>query len=68
MQFIQVDIATELSSGQLAKMREEIVEIVHEAIGSARAHINVAIREIPRDRLVEAGRTHDAQVAATAQP
>lgn len=64
MPFIQVDIATELSPSQLAQLREEIVETVHEAIGSARAHINVAIREVPRDRIVEAGQTHLEKVAA----
>jgi hypothetical protein len=33
------------------------VDIVHDAIGSARAHINVAIRQVPVAGLVEAGGT-----------
>ena len=57
MPFIQVDIAAGLSGDQLAVLREQIVEVVHDAIGSSRAHINVAIRELPADQIVEAGRT-----------
>ena len=63
MPFIQVDIATELSPGQLAQMREDVVEIVHDAIGSAREHINVAIRQLPKERIVEAGQTHTERVS-----
>jgi phenylpyruvate tautomerase PptA (4-oxalocrotonate tautomerase family) len=55
MPFIQVDITEGLSEAQFATLREQIVEVVHEAIGSARAHINVAIRELPAGRIVEAG-------------
>ncbi len=61
MPFIQVDIATGLTDAQLAELREQIVEVVHDAIGSTRAHINVAIRQLPPSGIVEAGRTHTAE-------
>jgi phenylpyruvate tautomerase PptA (4-oxalocrotonate tautomerase family) len=64
MPFIQVDIAEGLTPEQLAAMRHQIVEIVHDAIGSARAHINVAIHELPPERIVEAGRTESAHAFA----
>ena len=62
MPFIQVDIAEGLSAAQLAAMREQIVEVVHDSIGSSRAHINVAIRQLPRDQIVEAGQTRKSDV------
>lgn len=61
MPFIQVDIAQKLTPDQVARMSEEIVDIVHEAIGSARAHINVAIRQLPSENLVEAGKINCAR-------
>lgn len=64
MPFIQVDIAEGLTRPQLAEMRERIVEVVHDAIGSARAHVNVAIRELPADRIVEAGVTRGVDAAS----
>jgi 4-oxalocrotonate tautomerase family enzyme len=65
MPFIQVDITQGLTDVQLARLREEIVDVVHEAIGSARAHINVAIHELPTERLVEAGQTSTTASAGT---
>ena len=61
MPFIQVDITEGLTHDQLAQMRQQIVEVVHDAIGSARAHINVAIHEVPAERIVEAGHTGAAR-------
>ena len=61
MPYIQVDVRAGLSGSQLAELRRQIVEVVHEAIGSARPHINVAIRELPADNLVEAGQTEVAE-------
>ena len=58
MPFIQVDITEGLSAAQLATMREQIVEVVHSSIGSSRAHINVAIRVLPKEQIVEAGQTN----------
>jgi GTP-sensing pleiotropic transcriptional regulator CodY len=39
-----------------------VVDIVHDAIGSARAHINVAIRQLPAAGLIEAGGTLAAEL------
>jgi len=55
MPFIQVDIRSTLSQEQRLLLSARIVDTVHEAIGSARAHINVAIREIEPGALVEGG-------------
>ncbi|HTQ89446.1 MAG TPA: tautomerase family protein [Streptosporangiaceae bacterium] len=55
MPFIQVDVRAGLSPEQRVLLSTRIVDIVHDAIGSARAHINVAIREIEPGALVEAG-------------
>jgi 4-oxalocrotonate tautomerase family enzyme len=63
MPFIQVDINEGLTQEQLAQLRARIVDTVHEAIGSARAHINVAIHEQPPGRLVEAGNVDPAPAA-----
>lgn len=57
MPFIQIDITEGLTDTQLAALREQVVTVVHESIGSARAHINVAIHELPASRIIEAGRT-----------
>jgi phenylpyruvate tautomerase PptA (4-oxalocrotonate tautomerase family) len=64
MPYIQVDVRAGLSGSQLAELRRQIVEVVHEAIGSARPHINVAIRELPAENLVEAGQTEVAEDAS----
>lgn len=55
MPYIQVDTRTELSPEQRALLGKQIVEVVHAAIGSARAHINVAIRQAESGGIVEAG-------------
>jgi phenylpyruvate tautomerase PptA (4-oxalocrotonate tautomerase family) len=62
MPFIQVDINEGLTQEQLAQLRVRIVDTVHDAIGSAHAHINVAIREQPAGCLVEAGNTQPMPV------
>jgi phenylpyruvate tautomerase PptA (4-oxalocrotonate tautomerase family) len=53
--YIQVDTATPLTPEQRALLGKQIVEVVHAAIGSSRAHINVAIRQAESGGLVEAG-------------
>ena len=53
MPYIQVDVRAGLSPEQRVLLSSRIVDIVHDAIGSARAHINVAIREIEPGALVE---------------
>jgi phenylpyruvate tautomerase PptA (4-oxalocrotonate tautomerase family) len=55
MPFIQVDVRSGLSAEQRAALSMRIVDVVHDAIGSARAHINVAIREVEPGGLVESG-------------
>ena len=55
MPFIQVDVRAGLSPEQRAALSNQIVDVVHEAIGSARAHINVAIRDAEPGGLVQAG-------------
>lgn len=55
MPFIQVDVREGLTSEQLAELGTRIVDVVHDAIGSARPHVNVSIRQIPAGGLVEAG-------------
>jgi phenylpyruvate tautomerase PptA (4-oxalocrotonate tautomerase family) len=55
MPYIQVDTRTELTAAQRALLGERIVEVVHAAIGSSRAHINVAIRQAEPAGIVEAG-------------
>lgn len=64
MPFIQIDITEGLSATQLADLRERVVTVVHESIGSARAHINVAVRELPRGRIVEAGHVASPQAVS----
>jgi phenylpyruvate tautomerase PptA (4-oxalocrotonate tautomerase family) len=56
--FIQVDIRAGIDPRSKVQLAERIVDVVHEAIGSARAHINVAIREIDTTGLVESGEVH----------
>lgn len=55
MPFIQVDVREGLTPEQLAELGSRIVDVVHDAIGSARPHINVSIRQIPACGLIEAG-------------
>ena len=68
MPYIQVDTATPLTDEQFALLREKIVDIVHESIGSARAHINVAIRTLPAQAIVEAGRAAPGAVGGDSRP
>jgi phenylpyruvate tautomerase PptA (4-oxalocrotonate tautomerase family) len=63
MPFIQVDVRAGLSPEQRAALSMRIVDVVHEAIGSARAHINVAIREVESGGLVESGQVVLAEPA-----
>ena len=67
MPYIQIDTATPLTDEQLALLREKIVDVVHESIGSARAHINAAIRTLPAQAIVEAGRAAPVAVGRDGQ-
>jgi phenylpyruvate tautomerase PptA (4-oxalocrotonate tautomerase family) len=64
MPYIQVDIRAGLSPEQRERLSNRIVDVVHDAIGSARAHINVAIREIEAGGLVESGEVAGAEAPA----
>jgi phenylpyruvate tautomerase PptA (4-oxalocrotonate tautomerase family) len=55
MPFIQVDVRSGLSPEQRVELGRRIVDVVHDSIGSARPHINVAIREVHPDALIEHG-------------
>lgn len=57
MPYIQVDVREGLSPQQVAELGARVVDVVHDAIGSARPHINVVIRQLPSSSLVEAGGT-----------
>jgi phenylpyruvate tautomerase PptA (4-oxalocrotonate tautomerase family) len=61
MPYIQVDVRAGLSPQQRQVLSMRIVDAVHEAIGSARAHINVAIREVEAGGLVESGQVVGAE-------
>jgi 4-oxalocrotonate tautomerase family enzyme len=63
MPFIQVDVRAGLSAEQRAALSRRIVDVVHEAIGSSLAHINVAIREVESGGLVESGQVIIAEPA-----
>lgn len=55
MPYIQVELQQGLSPQTKQAFVEEIVTIVNDAIGSSRAHINVALIELPPENLAEAG-------------
>jgi phenylpyruvate tautomerase PptA (4-oxalocrotonate tautomerase family) len=55
MPLIQMDLRQELTDDQLARLGAEVVDVVHAAIGSARAHINVIIRHGAGTHMIEAG-------------
>lgn len=66
MPFIQVDVRSGLTAEQREALSTRIVDVVHEAIGSARAHINVAIRELEPGALVESGEIADRSASVVA--
>jgi 4-oxalocrotonate tautomerase family enzyme len=57
MPFIHVDLEAGLTEEQKIELTRRIVEVTHDAIGSARGHINVVIRDWPGANIVEAGRS-----------
>jgi phenylpyruvate tautomerase PptA (4-oxalocrotonate tautomerase family) len=57
MPFIHVDLETGLTEEQKIELTRRIVEVTHDAIGSAPGHINVVIRDWPGANIVEAGRS-----------
>ena len=57
MPFIHVDLETGLTEEQKIELTRRIVEVTHDAIGSAAGHINVVIRDWPGANIVEAGRS-----------
>lgn len=56
MPFIQIDVQAGLSQEQRQLLGARVVDIVHDAIGSARPHINVVIHEVDPSALVEGGK------------
>lgn len=59
MPIIQLELKQALTTEQEDRLSEEAVQIVHESIGSAKAHINVVIRHNAGTRIVEAGDVHE---------
>ena len=57
MPFIHVDLETGLTEEETIDLTQKIVEVTHDAIGSAVGHINVVIRDWPSANIVEAGRS-----------
>jgi phenylpyruvate tautomerase PptA (4-oxalocrotonate tautomerase family) len=57
---IQMDLKHQLTEEQAQAIAAEAVEVVHAAIGSAKAHINVVVRTPGGTRLLEAGGVHEA--------
>ncbi len=57
MPFIHVDLETGLTEEETIDLTQKIVEVTHDAIGSAVGHINVVIRDWPGANIVEAGRS-----------
>jgi phenylpyruvate tautomerase PptA (4-oxalocrotonate tautomerase family) len=57
MPFIHVDLETGLTEEEKIELTQRIVEVTHDAIGSAVGHINVVIRDWPSANIVEAGRS-----------
>lgn len=56
MPLIQLELKQELTEEQVTRLGAQAVDVVHDAIGSARAHINVIIRHRAGTRIIEAGR------------
>lgn len=61
MPFIQMDLTHKLTDERVESLGAEAVDVVHAAIGSARAHINVVIRHGNGTRIIEAGGVHDVE-------
>jgi phenylpyruvate tautomerase PptA (4-oxalocrotonate tautomerase family) len=57
MPFIHVDLEKGLTEDETIELTRRIVEVTHDAIGSAVEHINVVIRDWPGANIVEAGRS-----------
>lgn len=58
MPIIQMDLKGPLTDDEAADLGAEVVEVVHAAIGSAKAHINVVIRHAGGSKIVEASGVH----------
>jgi phenylpyruvate tautomerase PptA (4-oxalocrotonate tautomerase family) len=63
MPFIHVDLETGLTEEAKIELTRRIVEVTHDAIGSAVGHINVVLRDWPGANIVEAGRSLAKQQA-----
>ena len=55
MPYIQVEMQQGLPSDKKKAMVSEIVALVNKTIGSSKAHINVALIELPPENIGEAG-------------
>ncbi|NGX07533.1 hypothetical protein [Mycobacteroides franklinii] len=54
MPIIQMYLESWLTDDKAADLGAEVVEVVHSAIGSAKAHINVVVRHAGGSKFVEA--------------
>jgi 4-oxalocrotonate tautomerase family enzyme len=63
MPFIQCDIQSGLSDAKKRELVERFIQVTHESIGSAVAHINVVLREHPGPNLGEAGQADRRLIA-----
>ena len=61
MPVIRMDLKQKLTEVQAERLGAEAVDVVHAAIGSAKAHTNVIIRHGAGTLVVEAGGVHDAK-------
>lgn len=55
MPYIQIEMQQGLAAEPKKAMLAEIVDLVNKTIGSSKAHINVALIELPPENLAEAG-------------
>jgi phenylpyruvate tautomerase PptA (4-oxalocrotonate tautomerase family) len=55
MPFIQCDLEAGLSDDEKRSLVKKMIEVTHQAIGSAYGHINVVLREHPSSNIGEAG-------------
>jgi 4-oxalocrotonate tautomerase family enzyme len=57
MPYIQVDLREGLSTEAKRALHRDLLDAVHQSIGSAYHQINIVLREWPAENLAEAGET-----------
>ena len=60
MPLIQMELKQHLTADQVETLGAKAVDVVHAAIGSSKAHINVVIRHAGGTRVIEAGGVHES--------